>query len=78
MEAAKKIMPELIYANDPYEACEGADGVVLMTEWNEYRSLDLIKLKKIMKNPVFIDLRNVYEPKTVKDAGFSYCGVGRN
>ena len=77
ISAAKKIMPELEYATDPYEACEGADALVIMTEWNEYRSLNLEKIKKLMKSPVFIDLRNVYEPKALKDAGFEYFGVGR-
>ncbi len=78
MEAAKEMIPEIDYAGDPYEACEGADCVVLMTEWNEYRALDLDKLKKLMKGNVFIDLRNVYEPETLKEKEFQYFGVGRN
>lgn len=78
MEIAKELMPELDYFNDPYEACEGADAVVLMTEWNEYRALDLDKLGKIMKEKIFIDLRNVYEPEVLREKGFQYYGVGRN
>lgn len=78
MEAAKTIMPELEYVDDPYEACRGADCMVLMTEWNEYRALDLDKLKELLQEPVFIDLRNVYDPKELKEKGFKYVGVGRN
>lgn len=78
MEEAKKIMPELEYVDGPYEAAEESDCIILMTEWNEYRALDLDRLKKIMKTPIFIDLRNVYEPKTMREKGFSYFGVGRN
>lgn len=77
-DVAKELMPELEYANDPYDACKGADCVVLMTEWNEYRSLDLDKIFKIMKDKIFVDLRNVYDPKILKEKGFSYFGVGRN
>ena len=75
--AAKELMPELRYFNDPYEACRGTDGVVLMTEWNQYRALDLMRLKAMMRKPVFIDLRNVYDPKTMSELGFAYTCVGR-
>jgi UDPglucose 6-dehydrogenase len=75
--AAKELMPELRYFNDPYEACRDADGVVLMTEWNQYRALDLKRIKEMMTKPVFIDLRNVYDPKTMSELGFAYTCVGR-
>jgi UDPglucose 6-dehydrogenase len=78
MDAAREMMPDLNYVNTPYEACDGADCVVLMTEWNEYRALDLEKIKGLLKKPVFVDLRNVYEPKMLKNLGFEYFGVGRN
>jgi len=78
MEEAKKYMPELTYVDDPYEALKDADCLILMTEWNEYRSLDFDKLKKIMKGKVFVDLRNVYDPETIRKEGFEYVGVGRN
>jgi len=78
MEAAKKMMPELEYCQDAYEACQDADAVIIMTEWNQYKALDLLKLKEKMKGNVFIDLRNIYDPKTLKDSGFEYFGVGRN
>ncbi|MFA6047641.1 MAG: UDP-glucose/GDP-mannose dehydrogenase family protein [Parcubacteria group bacterium] len=77
-EAAKKLMPELAYCDDIYETCEGADAVIIMTEWNQYRALDLDKIKSLMKTPVFIDLRNLYDPVHVKEKGFKYFGVGRN
>jgi UDPglucose 6-dehydrogenase len=79
MEEAKQYLPDGIeYVENSYEACEGADAVVLMTEWNQYRALDLDKIKEIMKEPVFIDLRNVYDPVTMKEIGFQYMGVGRS
>lgn len=74
---AKKIMPELSYVDDPYEAVKDADCLVLMTEWNEYRSLDFDKLKELMKGRIFVDLRNVYDPETIRENGFEYEGVGR-
>lgn len=78
MEEAKKYLPELTYVDDLYTAAKDADAVVLMTEWNEYRSLDIEKIKELMKGNVFIDLRNVYEPEFIRKAGFEYVGVGRN
>lgn len=78
IEEAKKYLPEDIeYVDDTYEACQGADAVVLMTEWNQYRALDLKRLKADMREPVFIDLRNVYEPTNLAKLGFTYVGVGR-
>ena len=78
MEEAKQCLPKSIeYAQNAYEAAEGADCVVLMTEWNQYRALDLERLKGKMRSPVFIDLRNVYDPQTMRTAGFAYTGVGR-
>ncbi len=77
MEEAKKYLPEGIkYVQNAYEACEGADAVVLMTEWNQYRSLDLERIKALLRQPVFIDLRNVYDPDRMLDLGFTYAGVG--
>jgi UDPglucose 6-dehydrogenase len=77
MREARRICPEFEYAEDAYAACAGVDAVVLMTEWNEYRALDLERIRDAMKTPVFIDLRNVYEPGKMEEAGFSYFGVGR-
>jgi UDPglucose 6-dehydrogenase len=78
MEESQKLFPEFTYVNSSYEAATGADALVLMTEWNQYRALDLERIKSVMKNPVFIDLRNVYDPIKMKEAGFQYFGVGRN
>jgi len=77
MEEAKKIMPTLEYVEDAYKACEGADAVILMTEWNEYRALDLSRIKSLLKSPIFIDLRNVHTNETMKKEGFKYYSVGR-
>lgn len=75
---AKKLMPDVKYCQNAYEACKGADCLVIMTEWNQYRALDLDKIKKLMRGDVFVDLRNVYEPQVVRDKGFKYFGVGRD
>lgn len=77
MEEAKKVLPELGYGNDPYEVAEGAHGLVLATEWNQFRRLDLPRIKTLLREPVFIDLRNVYDPDHMRRLGFRYCGVGR-
>lgn len=79
MEEAKHYLPEgITYTENAYDACTGADAVILMTEWNQYRALDLEKLQAIMSGNHFIDLRNVYEPDQIKEKGFTYSGVGRS
>ncbi|THB79806.1 MAG: UDP-glucose/GDP-mannose dehydrogenase family protein [Desulfobulbaceae bacterium] len=79
IEEAKQLMPDgIVYAENAYEACEGADAVILMTEWNQYRALDLTRLGDCMNQKVFIDLRNVYKPQALRDLGFNYVGVGRS
>jgi len=77
IDEAKAILPEVEYGKDPYDVAEGADALVLATEWNQFRRLDLQRLKTLLKTPIFIDLRNVYEPDQMKRLGFNYCGVGR-
>lgn len=77
MEAAAAAMPECDYVEDAYAAATGADALILMTEWNQYRALDLKRLREVMNKPVFIDLRNVYDPARMQEAGFDYIGVGR-
>ncbi len=78
IEQARSLLPETVeYFDDAYEAAKGADAIVLMTEWNQYRSLDLPRLLNDMKDNYFIDLRNVYEPKRMVDKGFRYTSVGR-
>ena len=77
MKEASRMFPGFIYVDNAYQACENADVVVLFTEWNQYRALDLQEIKAKMKTPIFVDLRNVYSPKQMKEAGFTYVGVGR-
>jgi UDPglucose 6-dehydrogenase len=77
MKEAARICPEYFYVEDAYAACQGAHAVVLLTEWNQYRALDLERISASMATPIFIDLRNVYDPKKMEEAGFSYVGVGR-
>jgi UDPglucose 6-dehydrogenase len=77
MEETKAVLPEIGYEKDAYDVADGADALVLATEWNQFRRLDLQRIKGLLKNPVFIDLRNVYDPEQMKRLGFNYCGVGR-
>ncbi len=77
MKEAKKVLQGVTYAENAYDAVEGADALVLLTEWNEFRYLDLLKIKKILKRPLFIDLRNVYEPEKMLRIGFEYVSLGR-
>ncbi|HDY87179.1 MAG TPA: UDP-glucose/GDP-mannose dehydrogenase family protein [bacterium] len=76
MKEAQKVLKDVTYENDPYIAVKGADAVVIMTEWNEYRAIDLVRLKELMKGNVFIDLRDIYSPESVTKHGFKYIGVG--
>jgi UDPglucose 6-dehydrogenase len=77
MEQAQRVLPEVDYRMDAYSAAEGADLLVLITEWNQFRNLDLEKVKGLMRRPILLDLRNVYEPERVRMLGFEYQGVGR-
>jgi UDPglucose 6-dehydrogenase len=76
MKEAKKHF-EIEYCKETYEPLEGADGVVILTEWNEFRALDLERVKKLLKRPLLIDLRNIYRPEMMAEAGFRYVSVGR-
>ncbi|CDZ42813.1 UDP-glucose/GDP-mannose dehydrogenase family protein [Neorhizobium galegae] len=76
MANARQMM-NIEFATGPYEAAEGADVAVLVTEWNEFRALDLERLKSVMKSPVLVDLRNVYRAREVEAHGFAYSGVGK-
>lgn len=77
MDLAKKVLTKVDFASDPYQAAEGADAVVLATEWNPFRNLDLPRLREAMRQPVFLDLRNVYDPARMVAEGFRYDSVGR-
>jgi UDPglucose 6-dehydrogenase len=77
MEEARAIFPEVEYGADSYDVAKGSDALVLITEWNQFRRLDLERIKSMMRTPVFIDLRNVYDPDQMKAVGFKYSCVGR-
>jgi UDPglucose 6-dehydrogenase len=77
MGNARKEMPSLKLADDVYSCAAGADVLVLATDWNQFRKLDLDRLEKTMKAKNFVDLRNLYEPKEMRKAGWNYVGLGR-
>jgi UDPglucose 6-dehydrogenase len=77
MAEAGHFLPELTLARDEYDVAEGSDVLVLATEWNQFRQLDLARLRGLLRNPVLVDMRNVYDPKEMRRLGFQYTGVGR-
>jgi UDPglucose 6-dehydrogenase len=77
MDEARKLMPSLKTVADPYACMQGADAVVIITEWDEFRALDLDRIRTILRMPVIIDLRNVYRPGEVTGKGFTYVSIGR-
>ena len=77
MDDARELLPSVKYCKDAYEAMKGVDAGLLITEWNQFRNLDLKKIRDNMKKPYFFDLRNVYEPGMMKELGFEYFGIGR-
>jgi len=76
-KAAPSLPPEVVLCKNAYEACEGADALVLVTEWNQFRMLDLDRVKALLRQPVVVDLRNVYDPGSMRAKGFDYTCVGR-
>jgi len=77
MEQAKPLLPDLHYCNSAYSAAEGADAMVIATEWEQFRALDLSRLKCLMTQPVIVDLRNIYRPDDMRRAAFRYFPIGR-
>jgi UDPglucose 6-dehydrogenase len=77
METAAIELPGVTWCEDAYEAMEGADAVVVLTEWNVFRALDLERARSLVRRPIMIDLRNIYEPAEMVTAGFSYSSIGR-
>src|SRR5436309_1204463 len=77
IDEARKLMPDLEYCGDAYQTMEGADALVLITEWNQFRALDLDRVKSLLRQPVVIDLRNIYHPDEMIAAGFTYHSIGR-
>ncbi len=76
-EKAKEIFKKVKFFSSPYETARGADAVLVLTEWNEFKQVDFQKLKMLMKRPVLIDGRNMYEPQEMVEKGFAYTGMGR-
>lgn len=74
---AMKVLPDIVYADDEYAAVNGADALVFVTEWNQFRALDLMRIHDLMKSPKIADLRNIYDPDDIREMGFEYVGVGR-
>ena len=77
MDNAKALFSQVAFCKDPYDTAKGADALVLVTEWNEFRNLDLERIKGLLRKPFFFDLRNIYEPEKVRRLGFTYFCVGR-
>ena len=76
-EAARECLPDIEYAADEYTAVAGADVLVFMTEWNQFRALNMERVRELMRAPKIADLRNIYEPEDMRELGFDYVGVGR-
>jgi UDPglucose 6-dehydrogenase len=77
MDNTKKILLDLTYCQDEYETARNSHALVILTEWNQFRNIDLSKIQKLLKTPVLLDLRNLYEPEKVRSLGFTYEGIGR-
>lgn len=78
VENAKGILKNVTYAKNPYEASRDSEAILIVTEWNEFKQIDLKKIKRLMKKPVILDGRNIYDPEKVKELGFSYVGIGHS
>jgi UDPglucose 6-dehydrogenase len=74
---AKAVLENVTYGDNAYACADGADALVIATEWDEFRALDLERLRKLMKQPVIVDLRNIYPPEEISRSGFDYSCVGR-
>jgi UDPglucose 6-dehydrogenase len=77
MDKAREYLPDIEYCRDAYEAATGVDALIICTEWDEFRSLDLNRLKSVMDHPTIFDGRNIFDPKRMADLGFTYLSVGR-
>ena len=78
MEVARPLLPDVEFCKDPYEVANGSDAVIVVTEWNEFKQIDLDKLKNLLKTPVVFDGRNIYDPVRMKELGFNYRAIGRS
>jgi UDPglucose 6-dehydrogenase len=78
MEQAKLVLPDVTYCDEPYSCADGADGLVIVTEWEQFRALDLNQIKQRMACPILVDLRNIYAGEDMEKYGFLYVGIGRS
>jgi UDPglucose 6-dehydrogenase len=77
MIEAAAVLPDVNYADDEYSAATGADALVFVTEWNQFRALDMKRIRDLMRSPKIADLRNIYDPEDMRELGFEYVGIGR-
>ena len=77
MQESAKLMPHVHYCTSAYDAMADADAVLILTEWNEFRALDLARVRQLLRQPVIVDLRNIYSPQDMAAAGFVYTSIGR-
>ena len=77
MEGAELLLPDVQWCDSAYDALSDADAVVILTEWNQFRNLDMDRVRNLLKTPVFVDLRNIYDPRDMLEAGFRYSSIGR-
>jgi UDPglucose 6-dehydrogenase len=77
MEKAKSALSSVTFCKDPYQACKGSDCLLVVTEWNEFKELDFVRVKKMLKRPLIVDARNMYDPAILEKLGFKYVGIGR-
>jgi UDPglucose 6-dehydrogenase len=77
VETAKRILTNVEYCKNPYAVAEDADALILVTEWNEFKQLDMMRIRGTMRQPILLDGRNIYDPRRMKEMGFIHRGVGR-
>ena len=77
MSEARPRLPKVKFCKDPYEVARGADCLAVLTEWNEFKELDFQRVKRLMRQPLIADGRNIYDPQRMRTLGFRYVGVGR-
>jgi UDPglucose 6-dehydrogenase len=77
IDQARPLMPHVTFCNEHYDCVQGADALVIVTEWDAFRALDLKRVKEIMKHPALVDLRNIYRPVDMQKHGFIYSSIGR-
>ena len=75
---AKKVLPNVTWADDAYTLCKSADAIVVLTDWSEFKALEISRIKELMSGNIVVDLRNIFDPIEVEAAGLKYCGIGRN